>query len=371
MAEKPIRVAHVIGKMIGGGVEAVAMNYYRHVDHDRVQFDFIIDADSTIVPRGEIESLGGRVIEVPPYQHALEYQKELQSLFRQEQWKIVHSHINTLSVFSLRAAKKAGVPVRIAHSHSTSGKGEYAKNAVKALLKTQANRYPTERFACSRFAGEWLFGKDADFEVVYNAIDLLRFSFNAEARAKTRAELGIDGGQFVVGHVGRFMAQKNHTFLIDAFEQVARRRENAMLLLVGSGDDESDVKRIVKERGLSDRVQFLGQRTDMPELYSAFDLFVLPSLYEGLGLAAVEAQRSGLTCLLSSAIPCEVDVTKECRFLPIDNPTVWADVICGLTEKSPENRSSIDDSSFAPYDIDVAAELLVCKYEMFSREASK
>ena len=195
----PIRVAQIVGKMNGGGVEAVVMNYYRHIDRSKVQFDFLIDSDSSLVPREEIESLGGRVFEIPPYQHVIEYQRELQRLFREEGWKIVHSHINALSVFPQRAAKKAGVPVRIAHSHSTSGKGEYAKNALKAVLKTQSNRYPTHRFACSRFAGEWLFGKDANFEVVYNAIDLNSFRFNAEAREQARTDLGLVGGQFVIG----------------------------------------------------------------------------------------------------------------------------------------------------------------------------
>ena len=358
----PIRVAQVMGYMNGAGVEAVVMNYYRHVDRTKVQFDLIVCEGSHFVPRDEVEALGGRVFMVPPYSHVVEFQNELQRLFRQEQWKIVHSHINALSVFPLRAAKKAGIPVRIAHSHSTSGKGEYAKNAVKALLKTQANRYPTERFACSRFAGEWLFGKGADFEVVYNAIDLRRFSFNAEARAKARADLGLVGGQFAVGHVGRFMAQKNHAFLIDAFEQVARRREDAVLLLVGTGEAEACVESSVAERGLTDRVRFLGQRTDMPDMYAAFDAFVLPSLYEGLCLVGVEAQRSGLPCLLSDAITREVDVTGKCQFLPIDNPTVWADAICGLEARGDVERASVDDLAFADYDIERRGAWLAEKY---------
>ena len=361
-----IRVAQVIGKMIGGGVEQVAMNYYGHVDHSRVQFDFIITDDSTVVDdnRKLIETLGGRLYVVPAYHHLRAFEESLYNLFIQHpEWRIVHSHMNALSVFPLRAAKKAGIPVRIAHSHSTSGKGEYAKNAVKAVLKTQANRYPTERFACSRFAGEWLFGKGADFEVVYNAIDLRRFSFNAEARAKARADLGLVGGQFAVGHVGRFMAQKNHAFLIDAFEQVARRREDAVLLLVGTGEAEACVESSVAERGLSGRVRFLGQRTDMPDMYAAFDAFVLPSLYEGLGLVGVEAQRSGLPCLLSDAITREVDVTGECRFLPIDDPAVWADAICGLEVRTDGERAAVGDEAFAEYDIEKKGAWLTDRYE--------
>lgn len=357
-----IRVAQVVGKMVGGGVEAVVMNYYRHIDRSKVQFDFLVDADSTLVPREEIESLGGRIFEIPPYQHVFEYQRELQRLFKQEGWKIVHSHINALSVFPLRAAKKAGVPVRIAHSHSTSGKGEYAKNALKSVLKTQSNRYPTHRFACSKFAGEWLFGKAAHFEVVYNAIDLDRFRFNVEARAEARADLGLVGNQFAIGHVGRFTAQKNHAFLIDVFTEVAKRRDDAVLLLVGTGEAEASVKALVDERGLTDRVKFLGQRSDVNRLYQAFDAFVLPSLYEGLGLVGVEAQVSGLPCLLSDAITREVDVTGECRFLPIEEKLNWINVLSELRRQPDCVRSQVPITAFFNYDIDRQGLNLTVKY---------
>ena len=302
---EPIRVAQVMGKMMGGGVAQVVMNYCRHIDRERVQFDFLVDADSALVPRDEIESLGGRVIVIPPYQHPIAYQRELVHLFQQERWQIVHSHINALSVFPLRAAKRAGVPVRIAHSHSTSGKGEYAKNAMKAVLKRFSKTYPTHRMACSRYAGEWLFGKGTDFEILYNAIDLSRFFFDLDVRARARTDLGIAEDQFVIGHVGRFMPQKNHKFLIDVFAQIARQRDEAVLLLVGSGEDKALVETWVAERGVSDRVMFLGQRSDVEKLYQAFDAFVLPSLYEGLCLVGVEAQAAGLPCFLSMGIARE------------------------------------------------------------------
>lgn len=167
-----------MGKMLGGGVESVVMNYYRHIDRSKVQFDFLVDADSTRVPEEEIKALGGRVFRIPPYQHPLRYRKELVRLFHEEHWPIVHSHINTLSVFPLSAAKKAGVPVRIAHSHSTMGKGELAKNLMKLALRPLSNLYPTERFACSEYAGKWLFGRNADFTVIPNAIELEKFRFD-------------------------------------------------------------------------------------------------------------------------------------------------------------------------------------------------
>lgn len=143
MSKNPIRVAEVMGKMLGGGVETVVMNYYRHVDRSRVQFDFLVNSDSALIPQDEIESLGGRVFFVPPYQRQFVYQRKLVDLFRKYRWPIVHSHVNALSVFPLRAAKKAGVPVRIAHGHSTSGKGEPIKNVIKTTLRSFSSVYST------------------------------------------------------------------------------------------------------------------------------------------------------------------------------------------------------------------------------------
>lgn len=358
----PLRIAHVVGKMVGGGVEQVVMNYYRHIDRSLVQFDFIVDSDSSLVPWEEIESLGGRIFIVPPYQSLAAYLRELERLFREQSWTIVHSHINSLSVFPLGAAKRAGVPIRIAHSHSTSGRGELAKNALKCVLRTQANRYPTHRFACSRLAGEWLFGHGADFEVVYNAIDLRRFSFDPVARASVRSDLGLTDDQFAIGHVGRFAAQKNHRFLIEAFSAAAKLRPESVLLLVGAGEDRPLAERWVKEYRVSEKVIFLGQRPDVDRLYQAFDAFVLPSLYEGLGLVGIEAQVSGLPCLFSNAITNEIGINGACEFLPISDPIAWADALCAMEVRSDSYRSDVDLGAFADYDIVHQANCLALKY---------
>lgn len=356
---EPIRVAHVMGKMVGGGVEAVVMNYYRHIDRSKVQFDFLVDTDSTLVPRSEIESLGGRVFEIPPYQHPVAYQRELIKLFRSEGWLIVHSHVNALSVFPLCAAERAGVPVRIAHSHSTSGKGEHARNAMKAVLRRFSNVYPTYRMACSRYAGEWLFGRKVDFELLYNAIDLSHFIFDPVVRAEARNELGLSDEQLAVGHVGRFMPQKNHGFLIDVFAELARRRDDAVLLLVGDGEGRLAAERKVADLGLEGRVFFLGQRSDVDRLYRAFDVFVLPSLYEGLPLVAVEAQRAGLPCFLADTITREIDVTCGCSFLSIDDVSVWADTLECVASGS---RLPVSVSDFTKYNIDGASDRLAKRY---------
>lgn len=357
MAE-PIRVAHVVGKMVGGGVEQVVMNYYRHIDRERVQFDFIVDEDSTLVPREEIESLGGRVFVIPPYQRQVRYQHELVDLFKKEQWPIVHSHVNALSVFPLRAAKRAGVPVRIAHSHSTSGGHDPVRNAMKAALRPLSNVYPTHRAACTRHAGEWLFG-GAEFRVIPNAIDLARFRFDPDRRAAVRASLGLSDYQLVVGHVGRFSSQKNQAFLIRAFARVVKARPDALLLLVGEGRQRRECEALAASLCPTNSVLFLGQREDVADLYQAFDVFCLPSEFEGLGMVAVEAEVSGLPCVLSDAVPQDADPTGSAKFLSLCDEVGWAKAISGVRSGA---RSGASASDFERFDIMSAAPRLARWY---------
>lgn len=364
MMAGPMRVAQVMGKMVGGGLEAVVMNYYRRIDHDRVQFDLLVDEDSTLVPREEVESHGGRIIEVPPYQHVVAYSRELERLYREEGWQVVHSHMNSLSVFPLRAAKRVGVPVRIAHSHSTGGRGEYARNAMKAVLRTQANRYPTHRLANTRYAGEWLFGKGADFKLLYNAIDLEAFRYNPALRFKEREKLGLAESTFVVGHLGRFMEQKNHAFLVESFALFANQHPDCALVLAGDGKLRGEIEEKAQGSGVGEKVLFLRQCSDTPALYQSFDCLAFPSLYEGLGIVLVEAQRAGLPCLVSEFVPRVADVTGTCEFIPIDDPRAWSEALLRIAEAPASDRSMPGmDACFADYDIEEAAPRLVSYYE--------
>lgn len=370
---EPIRVAQVMGKMLGGGVESVVMNYYRHVDRSKVQFDFLVDSDSTLVPRKEIESLGGRVFVISPYQDILRYQGELEALFREQCWPIVHSHVNALSVFPLRAAKRAGVPVRIAHSHSTANPNERAKTAIKDVLRTQANRYPTARFACGRYAGEWLFGRGVSFEVMTNAIDLERFVFSPEGRKTVRAELGIAESALVVLHIGRFVEQKNHQFLVVVFASLLKRRPDAVLLLAGDGPMRPEIERKVAELGISDHVRFLGQRSDVAALYSAADVFCLPSLYEGLPVVGVEAQASGLPILMSTDVSDEAVITSRARTLRRDaGAPVWANMLATLNDGIRTDPLSYEDSrALDAYDVTKQSAWLTSKYLQLYHEAQE
>ncbi len=332
MKQEQIRIAQIIGKWVGGGVEAVVMNYYRNIDKTKIQFDFICDNDSTNIPYEEIEELGGKVILIPPYQKILQYQKELQKVLKEGQYKIVHSHINTLSVFPLRAAKKAGIPIRIAHSHSTTNKKEWKKNIMKLALKPFSKVYATHYFCCSELAGRWLFGdKTYDNNKVFllnNAINLDKFKYNEQIRKEIRKELNIKDKTLVIGHIGRFVTQKNHDYLLDIFDEVHKVNNNSILLLAGQGPLQENIKSKAIVLDLKDDVIFLGQRNDANKLYQAFDIFLLPSLYEGLPVVGVEAQAAGLLCILSSDMTKETKVLSTTTFISLDKtPKEWAQTI--------------------------------------------
>lgn len=361
---RPERVAQIIGKWLGGGVEAVVMNYYRHIDRSKIQFDFICDNDSTNIPYEEIEKLGGKVILIPPYQKVFKYHKELKRVLKEGNYKIVHSHINTLSVFSLFAAKKAGVPIRIAHSHSTTNKKEWKKNLLKLILRPFTKIFATSYMACTEHAGKWMFGvKEFDKNKVFilnNAIDLDKYSFNLKIREKRRKELKIDEKTCVIGHVGRFVEQKNHSFLIDVFNEYSKINQNCLLLLVGQGPLETEIKEKVKLLNLENKVIFLGQRNDVNELYQVMDIFVFPSIYEGLGMVAVEAQVSGCKCIVSTEVP---KIAKICENIWFEDLNKTEDWIARLSSIDYSKRKDyMIEAQKSGYDIATEAEKLENKY---------
>lgn len=367
LKEEPIRVAHIIGKWLGGGVESVVMNYYRHMNHKKIQFDFICDNDSTNIPYGEIEALGGTVILVPPYQKVFEYQKELKKVLEQKNYKIVHSHINTLSLFSLRAAKKAKVPVRIAHSHSTTNKKEWKKNLMKSVLRPFSKVYATDYFCCSELAGVWLFGNktynEGNVFLLNNAIDLEKFKYDEKLRNQKRRELKIEDSKIVLGHIGRFVKQKNHESLIDIFNEIHKENKNTILVLAGQGPLQEEIKNKVEKLALEKYVYFLGQRNDINELYQAFDAFLLPSLYEGLPVVGIEAQTSGLLCILSDNMTKETKVIDSTIFLSLEeNIKTWSKTLF----ESLSNHKRIDRTNEITkngFNIKIESKKLEIKYK--------
>ena len=330
--EEPIRIAHIMGKWLGGGVESVVMNYYRNIDRNKVQFDFICDEDSKYIPTDEIESLGGKVILIPPYQKPFKYHKELKKVLKEGNYKIVHSHISTMSFFSLWAAKSAKVPVRIAHAHSTTNKQEKKKNLMKQVLRPFSKVFATDYFCCSELAGRWLFGNktydDGKVYLLNNAIDVDKYKYDKKIRIDKRKELNLKDNDLVIGHIRIFVKQKNHDFLIDVFNEIHKQNKNTILLLAGDGPLKEEIQNKVKKIGLEKNVQFLGQRNDANELYQAMDAFVLPSLYEGLPVVGVEAQAAGLPCFLSTDMTKETKVLDSTKFIELSkSPKEWADII--------------------------------------------
>ena len=355
--QEPIRIAQIIGKWVGGGVESVIMNYYRAMNRGKIQFDFICDEDSTNIPYEEIKSLGGKVILIPPYQKLFKYQKVLKKILREGNYKIVHSHINALSVFPLRIAKKVGVPIRIAHSHSTTNKKEWKKNFFKSILKPFSKVYATNYFCCTEHAGRWLFGnkkfENGEIYILNNAINLEKFIYNEKIRENKRAELKIDKDTIVLGHIGRFVEQKNHKFLINIFNEVHKKNINTKLILVGQGPLKKEIEQQIKQLNIEDYVLMLGQRADVNEIYQAFDIFLFPSLYEGLGMVAIEAQAAGNLCIVSTEIPKVAKVTKKMEFLDLSSPNQrWVDCILSAIDNIGEKSDiSIDEFVNAGYDI--------------------
>lgn len=326
---KTVRIAQIMGKWVGGGVEAVVMNYYQNIDRNRVQFDFIFDEDSAYIPYKEVESLGGKVILIPPYQHVVAYHKVLKNVLEEGHYQIAHSHVNTLSVFSLWAAKSAGVPIRIAHSHSTTNNHEFVKNSIKRVLRPFSKHFATSYMACSALAAKWMFGdktyRKGEVYVLNDAIDLSRFEYNEQERTKIRAQLGLGEGTLTVGNVGRFVRQKNQLFLIDTFKAMHAKQPDSVLLIVGQGPLEQELMQKAKESGVGDAIHFLGQRSDVQNLYQAMDVFCLPSLYEGFGMVVVEAQVAGLPCVVSTQLPDVVNISKHVDFVSLErSPDIWA-----------------------------------------------
>lgn len=365
----PIHVTHIMGYMAGGGVEATTMNHYRLLDHSRIQYDFIVYEDSPDVPIEEIESYGGRVFRTPSITHLAGFEKELARILKTTNPDIVHSNLNALSVFPLRVAKKVGIPVRIAHSHSTSNKQEPVRNAAKRALRFYSKTYPTHLAACSIDSAVWLFGKQAvtDHKVRYikNAIDLQRYAFNMIQRINLRRQYGLEG-KHVLGQIGRFTAQKNYSFSMDVVAELASRDPNAVFVALGSGNLMQEIKQKAAMLGITDHVMLLGNQSNADAWYSAFDALLFPSLYEGLPLTMIEAQAAGLPIISSDQVTSEASIDKKLiTTLPLNQSvTTWGCSITNAFEQTNRDRRvNIDRFVQEGYEIQESASELQCWYE--------
>ncbi|MBT2642216.1 glycosyltransferase family 1 protein [Bacillus sp. ISL-41] len=322
---KPIRVLHVVVNMNRGGAETLIMNLYRNLDRTKVQFDFLTCREGVFDV--EIKELGGKVHRIPYINDVghFEYIRSLNQFFSNNQdYTIVHSHLNKMSGLVVRAAKRNGVRYCISHSHNTGGEGSFLAKAYKWYSGLYIPSNSDFTFSCSEAAGKWLFGsKSKDAIILNNGIEPENFQYSSKVRMMKRKELGI-GDQLVIGHVGRFTKQKNHKFLIEIFAELLNRRPDAILLLCGDGVLRKEIENRVDELNIRNSVKFLGVRSDIHQLLQAFDVFIFPSLHEGLPVTLIEAQSAGIPCLISKEITNEVDLGLELmKFLDLSNRDLW------------------------------------------------
>lgn len=352
-----IRVLQIVTNMRRGGLETMLMNYYRHIDRSKIQFDFLVHRDYESDYDNEILELGGKIYHISrliPWSRS--YQKKLQKFFGEHsEYKIVHVHQDCLSSVALKCAKKSGIPIRIAHSHN-SNQDKNWKYLIKLYYMRFIPKYATDLFACGTAAGDWMF-RGNSYTLVRNAIDSEKYCYFPMKAKQIRKQLGLSNA-IVIGHVGRFNLQKNHSFLIDVFAECKKINSNVKLLLVGEGEEEQKIKKKVIEKGLKDDVIFTGSRSDVDDLMQAMNVFVFPSLYEGLPLTMIEAQASGLHCVISDKVPKECIITDELvSYCSLEeSPSKWAKIIIEQIEFPRLNN--IQDIKAAGYDINSEAKKL-------------
>ncbi|MCR5566920.1 MAG: glycosyltransferase family 1 protein [Clostridiales bacterium] len=358
-----MRVAQVVGKLNSAGVEAVVNNYCRSTNRDEIQFDYIIDSDSAYLSSEEMTAFGARYFTVPPTRRLFARIRALKKLFRDNNYRIVHSHMNTLNLPVLYAAWKEHVPVRISHNHSMTSIAEGKRYLAKTILRPTGKWFATDYIACGEAAGKWFFGKRA-FDagrvfVLPNAIDVRAYRFNQEERDRIRKKYGLEN-KWVIGHAGRFMKQKNHFFLIRVFAEIRRKRQDARLLLVGDGELKKQAEELCRSLRIEESVVFSGNQENMPAFYSAMDLFVLPSLYEGVPVVGLEAQANGLPCVFSDRVSEETKTTGNAAFLPL-NATAWVNAV--LHNDPQADRSNTDRTACdSIYNLDVSGTKLQAHY---------
>lgn len=365
--QEPIRVLHVFGGLSLGGAESRVMDLYRHIDREKLQFDFLVHSAKEEHFDEEIKKLGGRIYRVPRFKfyNWSEYRKALKSFFSEHsEFRAVHGHMTSTASIYLPIAKKAGIPITIAHARS-AGVASGMKGFLTKWLRRSLKNKVDYCLACSKEAGEAVFGKkcmiQGKVEVIPNAIAARQYVYNPEIRQGMRRKLQVED-KLVIGHVGSFRAPKNHSFLIEVFAEIHRQREDAVLLLLGEGKLKEKIREQAEDAGLKEFVHFLGNRTPVSDYYQAMDFLVFPSVFEGLPGTVVEAQTAGLRCLISDAISKEVKITELVEAYSLKRPAnEWAEYV--LTHCKYERKGRLEEVIAAGFDIDAQ----VKRYEQVYR----
>lgn len=369
MAE-PIHILHVLGNTQLGGAESRIMDLYRHLDRNRVQFDFLVHTDKEGYFDEEILKLGGRIFRVPRFRlyNYFSYKRALKEFFKKSHdFKAVQGHITSTAAIYLPIAKKAGIPIIIAHARS-AGVDKGAKGTLTRWMRRNLSKKADYLFTCSKLAGISVFGDKAVREgktiFIPNAVNCPAFAYDEEKRKEMREKLGVTD-KYVIGHVGRFHYAKNHEYLLQVFASLCNedvKDREYVLLLLGEGNGMEGAKQLAERLGIADKVRFLGNHSNIYDYYQAMDYFVYPSRYEGLPGTIVEAQTAGLKCLMSDTICKEVVVTDLVQTMSIgEDAHVWADHIrCAAVY---ERKSRVEEMRRAGFDVNTQAEKMMAFYE--------
>jgi len=346
------------------------MNYYKSIDRRKVQFDFVVQNEGEEFYECEVKSLGGEIYRVAPmHLDRKKFEKDLMNILKSNSgYRIIHVHQNFLNIVSLRVAKKAGVQVRISHSHSNYKATSLYKRFQRLVFKALIPLYATDYLSCSKASAEWLYGikaaRSSKCRIVHNAINTRKFILDYEIRRKVREKLIIND-RIVLIHVGMFAYSKNHEYLFEIVKQLVKLNKQIVLLLVGDGERKKLLLEMVELMGIQEQVLFLGMQDNVQDLLMAADFFVFPSRYEGLPLTVIEAQISGLKCLISDVITPEVDLFNDIIFLSIkDSPEFWAKNI--IDNLGNNKTRAFDDLVKSGYEISHEAKELQKLYEQAS-----
>ena len=333
------RVLHLMGCADAGGISMVVLNYYRFIDRSKVHFDIALTVDTVGQNAQALMDLGAKVFFVPMKSNGLgAFRRALTKILQEGKYDAIHVHESETCYVALRVAKKLGVPCRVAHAHTSSPCWD-----LKSELRRQSGcllnyHYATQVIGCGKLAGDRVFGKRNMMRpkamVLPNAIDTQRFSFNRRVREDVREELGLEG-KYIIGMVGRLSEQKNIPFALELMTEVRKQIPNAVLVIAGNGPDETKIKDRIRELDLEDVVVLLGRRGDVSRLYQGFDIFIMPSFFEGYPLAAVEALASGLPVLLADTITRELEFASALRYLPLSQRDSWVSEIANW-QKDPD-----------------------------------
>lgn len=349
-----IRVLQIISTLVSGGVQKVVMGYGEYVRQYGVTFDYIVQGEGKAEIEEGLRTNGSRIFVFPSLsENPTAFFRQLRAFLKvHPEYKVAHVHLNYLNGIPLLAAKMAGVKVRISHSHSNRMASSMAVKVFRAIGREFIAANATDFWACSIPAYRWLYGKKQKNEfILNNAVDEKKFAYNQEIRQKMRASLGFTD-EFVCVCVGTLSTLKNQTFLLKVFEAL-RPYPKIRLLLVGDGDKRELISAKVQELGLTETVSLLGDQADVSSILHASDYFLLPSLSEGLSVSTIEAQISGLPCLVSNGVPKDVKISEKITFLEIqeNNISEWADKIIGLyqtaSQRSGMEAEKIEKSGYA------------------------